>query len=459
MGRRRLAIIPLAILTAVAVNVSLAVTPAAAKPARPSKITAVSTAVGGRPGQAVIRWSTAGKNTDYFLLETGLTAFSPTSTSMPRHGRYKRVFKIARTARAYVLNTAAAGAPVGSGRHVYLRLFAVNQDGSAYNSRPFPNLRAVLPRGQGAKSRGTWIRAASFNVRTANATTDKRTWPKRVSDVAAEIMSRRPGVAMLQELGPGRADGRKIPLGTSQRQTTSLLSALKRIGGGSYRLVRSTPLIRPGILHGSQGARILYNSSRYRLLSTCPESTGRYPYNTSCSLMLPLLSGDSESRRRKAAIAQFQDRKTGKRFIVVSAHLDERHSSNRATEVRLNALRGNQIATITGELGRMNTGKVPVIFGGDINSWQANRIGHAPHDVLVSRGFFDTASARSATNVRYSTLNRFATVVKPSSTFGSRLDVIMVQRSRGANWFENKMAVRDGARPSDHNMVIADLVL
>ena len=459
MGLRRVAIFPLAVVTGIALTVGVLVVPAEAKPARPSKITAVSVSLGAKPGQAVIRWSTAGKNTDYFVLETGLSAFSPTKKSLPRHGRYPRTFTIAAKARAYILNTAAAGAPVGSGRHVYIRLFAVNKDGSAIRTRPFPKERAIMPRGLGAKARGTTIRAASFNVRTATAVTDKRPWPARASDVAAEIMSRRPGIALLQELGPGRADGKNIALGTAQRQTTSLLTALKRVGGGSYRLVRSTSYFRPGVLHGSQGTRILYDSSRYRLLSNCPDTTGNSAYNESCAITLPLLPGDSEGKRRKAAVAQFVALATEMRFYAVSAHLDERHSSNRTTEARLNGLRRNQATTIVNAVNRINTNRFPVLFGADLNSWQANRVGHAPHDVLVSRGFFDTAGAARASNLRYSTINRFALVVKPSGTYGSRLDVVMVQHNRGAKWFENKMAVRDAARPSDHNMVVTEVVL
>ena len=125
--------------------------PAQAKAARPSKITSVSAAPGSIPGQVIFRWKSAGANTDYFLLETGLTSFSPSkSSSLPTHGRGAAYFRIERTARTFVMSPTdarAAGAPVESGRHLYFRLFAVNKERSSTSIRAYPYLRAVLPKG------------------------------------------------------------------------------------------------------------------------------------------------------------------------------------------------------------------------------------------------------------------------------------------------------------------------
>ena len=112
------------------------------------------------------------------MLETGLTAFSPTKKSLPRHGRYPRTFTISGNARSFVMTAARAkyaGAPLGSGRHLYIRLFAVNKDGSKTTSRAFAKERAVLLRGL-APAGGVLVRAATFNVRTARKTTDTRNW-------------------------------------------------------------------------------------------------------------------------------------------------------------------------------------------------------------------------------------------------------------------------------------------
>ena len=94
-----------------------------------------------------------------------------------------------------------------------------------------------------------------------------------------------------------------------------------------------------------------------------------------------------------------------------------------------------------------------------MNSWQANRVGYAPHDALVARGFVDSAAAGAAYNLKYSTINHFAKTVKASGTYGSRLDLVMAKGAKGINRYENKLVVTDSTRPSDHNMVLGDVVL
>ena len=80
--------------------------------------------------------------------------------------------------------------------------------------------------------------------------------------------SRDPGVLAVQELGPGRADGSKGTTTDICGQTISLERSLKSVVGDSrYQLVRTTPYVKPGTNHGTQGARILYDTSKFRLVS------------------------------------------------------------------------------------------------------------------------------------------------------------------------------------------------
>lgn len=312
-----------------------------------------------------------------------------------------------------------------------------------------------------ASSRAVPIRVATFNVRTARARSDKRLWLTRAPDVAREILSRRPGVVALQELGPGRADGRKAKIKGSLRQTTSLTWTLRRLGGEEYRLVRTTSYRPPGTKAGTQGTRILYDASRYRLTSHCPETTGKRMYNRSCSFELPVAAGDGAKYRRAAAYARFRDRRTGRQFYVVSAHLDNRHSKSRAKEGKYNLLRARQAAAVAGHLARINRAGLPVVFGGDINAWQTDRGRYAPHRALVARGYRDAVSASRRINFAYPTINHWRTTLKRSKSRygGARLDVVMVKGARSFRRYENVMAVVDNERPSDHNLVVADLVL
>jgi len=425
----------------------------------PSKIKSVKAVAGPGVGQVTISWNQDGRNTSAYKIETGLTTFSKTSSSLPDSGRNAKIFTVDDSRRSVTLSAAqmaSAGAGVESGNHLYFRLSAVN--GSA--TRAYPYLQATLPKPAAPRSSGTAIRIGSFNVRTARATSDARSWLKRAPDVAREIRDRNPGIVAVQELGPGRADGRAGTTNGGARQTTSLTSALKNVGAGRYHLVRSTPYVKAGTPHGTQGARILYDVNRYSLLSNCSDKTGGSSYSSSCSVELPRLSGDSRSVQRSAAYAQFRDRSTGKRVWVASVHLDERHSSNAATERSLNALRGRQMATVNNKIRSLNSSGAQVVIAGDINSWQNSRGGYAPHDYLVSQGYYDTAAAQTRVNAQFSTINHFDNTLQPGAQgYGVRLDVVMVKGARGARRFENVADRVDSSRPSDHNLVITDLVL
>ena len=328
---------------------------------------------------------------------------------------------------------------------------------TAAQAVPSPSAPVVSVAAPTAAVKTAQVRIATFNVRTARALGDKRNWLARVTDVSQEILSRRPGVVLLQELGPGRADGKKAKIKGAARQTTSLTAKLRALGGGSYRLVRSFSYTAPGAKHGTQGARILYDSSRYALMISCPETTGKSNYNPSCAFDLPIASGDSLNKRRSAAYAKFLDRSTGKQFWVVSVHLDNRHGS-KAKDAKFSRLRVSQAAAAINRVARLNTTGLPVMFGGDINSWSTDRSRYAPHRYLVSKGFRDSVTAPGPINHLYPTVNHWRTTLKKTKN-GVRLDVVMVKGARAFTRWENKTNRVDSARPSDHNMVVADVVI
>ena len=425
----------------------------------PSKINSVKAVAGPGVGQVTIRWSQDGRNTSAFKIETGLTSFSKSkSSSLPTSGRNARVFTISKTRRSWTMSAgqaSAAGASTGSANHLYFRLSAVN--GST--TRAYPYLQAVLPKATATKAKGSALRIASFNIRSAKLG-GSRQWLRRATDVAREIRNQNPGIVAVQELSPGRADGKKASTTGSVRQTASLVHAMRSAGAGKYKLVRETPYIKPGITHNTQGTRILYDTSRYSLISRCSDKTGKRNYSGSCSMDLPKLSSDGRNAIRSAAYARFQDRRTGARMWVASVHLDSRHSSNRTKEHAYEALRARQIQAVNARLAKLNTTGDKVVIAGDINTWQNNKGGYQAHDHMVRAGFFDAANAQTRVNLQYPTINHFKTQLKPGANgFGSRIDAIMVKGSRGAKRFVNVMKPVDSSRPSDHNMIVADLVL
>ena len=307
----------------------------------------------------------------------------------------------------------------------------------------------------------TNLRAATFNVRTSRADRGtSRHWLRRAVSVAREIKSRNPGVVAIQELGPGRADGKKSKLRGALRQTESLEKALDSVGAGKYQLVRTTAYVKPGKSTGTQGGRLLYDTKRYRLVTTCPETTGKSNYNASCSIPLPILSSDGANRRRHGAYAEFEDKQTGQNFFAVSVHLDERHSGNLSKEKQYDELRRAQASAAYRKVKTLNKYGYPIIVAGDINSWHTKRGSHAPHNFLTNQGFEDAVKAKSRVDDRYPTVNHWKQTLKPNAP-GRQvgLDVVMVKGASSFEHYENVMKVVDSNRPSDHNLVIADLIL
>jgi endonuclease/exonuclease/phosphatase family metal-dependent hydrolase len=303
----------------------------------------------------------------------------------------------------------------------------------------------------------TNVRFATFNVRTSRADIGtSRQWLRRALSVAQEIDNANPGIVAIQELGPGRADGERISVGSGLRQTTSLLQALDSVGADRYKLTRTTAYVKPGAYHGTQGPRILFDSTKYRLVSDCVETTGKSKWNASCAMVMPTVKGVAPS---SAAYAEFEDLATGLDFVVVSAHLDSRHSGTLSKEKSYDKLRGAQAKAIYAEVAPF-AGTKPILFGGDINSWRTKAGSHAPYNFLTSQGFADATVAANRVNAQYPTVNHWKSTLKANAKGRQvALDVVMVKGAQSFSSYQNVMKVVDPARPSDHNMIVADLSL
>ena len=446
-------------------SASTAIPAQAATPPVPYSIQEFAPKPGPGVGEIALTWKHDNpKYTTGYVLQTGLKSFDKTTKPVIPVTRGGKIFAISKSLRTYTLSAAqvaSANAPVGSGNHLYMRLMAINKDSSGATSiRYYPYNRAVLPRPQAPDSSSEPMRIASFNVRTARALTDKQTWLQRAPAVAKQIKDYNPGVVAIQELGPGRADGQTGTTQGTPRQTDSLLTELNKIYAEKYDLVRTTPYVSPGTPSATQGMRILYDNTRYSLLSSCPEKTGTSSYSASCSFKLPIRpTGDTEDAdRRRAAYAKLQDKSSGDKFWFVSVHFDARHSTNLTTEKTYHDLRTAQANEVAQQLDVLNTENLPVIVGGDFNTWQTNAVGNGAHDTLVNKGYYDASAAVVRKNFQYKTINDFVLTMTPGSYgIGVRIDMLMFKGSPGSAYFENVMEVTDSTRPSDHNMILADI--
>jgi hypothetical protein len=405
------------------------------KIAYPDPITSVTMTPGPAPGETTIKWRAGGGHTDFFKIETALTPFSPYKDSVPDKGRHYRVFKAPGRARSLTMTramTKEAGARLGSGRHLFFRILAVNRSRSGTRARAYGPLQHATIAGRNPAAGGTPIRVASYNVRVSAADISGHTWAQRTPLVAANIarLSPQPAVMAIEELVPG--------MWTNKDGGIGLAAALAKNGMGRYELTRDTTWSR----NGAGDARILYDPDRLQMISNCDPNT------QSCGINLPT----PDSHVQVAPYAKFRDSHSGQEFWFVAAHLNSGNTA--ATD----ALRGKQAQAIVAAMSKLNTDNLPVIFGADLNSSQTSKGHDAPHGAFVSSGYFDTSAAARQVHLKYNTVNGFATRERPSNYgFGARYDAILTRGMPGAHRFEE--VITGSPYPSDHNMVVADLEL
>jgi endonuclease/exonuclease/phosphatase family metal-dependent hydrolase len=401
-----------------------------AKPAAPDKISSARGVPGPSPGETTIKWKSTGGHTDQYRITTALTPFGSRRT--PSVGRHSMTFVVPGSRRSVTLTaaqTAAAGAGLPTGRHLFFRIKAVNQTRSGSSARPYPHLRHATIAGHGSMMTGNRLRYAEYNVRVQASDVRGHTWRRRQHLVARTIARTHPAVAGLQELMPG--------MWTGQDGGVGLKKSLRKVGLRSYTLTRRTGYFRrdPG------DTRILYDTSRLQMTSSCRQKVA------SCYLSLPDPHG-----RHVAAYARFRDRATGAEFYFVSAHL------TRGNDAATDALRGRQAQAINDGIRAVNGQNLPVVFATDANSSQLSKGADSPHSALLAAGWYDTIAAARTVNGKYNSVNGYQLPERRSAWgFGCMYDSILTLGMPGADMFKQVLTRAPGA--SDHNLVFADVRL
>jgi endonuclease/exonuclease/phosphatase family metal-dependent hydrolase len=401
-----------------------------AKLASPDRLSHVRGVPGPYPGSTTFRWRTSGRYTDQFRITTALTRFG--GRGQPRTGRHSMTWVVDGSRRSLTLSaaqTAAAGAALGTGRHLFFRIKAVNIGGSSSLSRPYRHLVHTSVRGQGSTMGGSRLRYAEYNVRVQAADIPGHHWRSRQRAVARMIARANPTVIGVQELMPN--------MWTHQAGGIGLRAQLRRIGAGKYHITRSTAYFS----RSGQDTRILYDSTRVRMTSSCPQT------RPSCYISLP-----DGKHRHVAAYARFQDLASGQQFYFVSAHLSP---GNNATT---DALRGRQAQAMSDGIKAVDREGLPVVFASDANSGQLSAGVDAPHVALLNAGWYDTEAAAQTVNVQYNSVNAYKLPQRPSPYgFGCVYDTISTLGMPGADLFKEVLTGTPGA--SDHNLTYADVRL
>lgn len=397
-------------------------------------------------GHIKIKWSHNGAYTTNQRVHLATTSFNSGSK-----GEDHRIIKVSKDARSYTLtdaDLAALNAPVGSGRVIRFRVEArnegLNPTRTKFNTGLTPSAIVGQPRGA-APTNATSLTIATYNVTSAAANPKNHLWKNRKTQVAQQIVNAKAGIVGIQEaitLKQGSSTQIKQLLSEVKKQQAKKNKAVK------WKLVRDTRYIKRGKPGGNDGQRILYDSSKYKLLSTCKNKTGsgkNSDYSMSCAVKLP--RAGSASSQKFATFAQFQDRTTKAKFWVVSVHLEHRDGA------KYDKNRKAQVKVVLDKIKKINKSNQPVMLVGDLNSSNKRETSLATLDSILKNGFVDAASAKSTANLAYPTYNNWQKQSANVTKYASRIDFIM---GKGANvHFSKYTTVKNGYKASDHNIVKA----
>lgn len=154
-------------------------------------------------------------------------------------------------------------------------------------------------------------------------------------------------------------------------------------------------------------------------------------------------------------------------LMVVSLHLAENPSYSALAQ---KAATGAAARVIIRNVEAINTGDLPVIAAGD-NRYKREPFCDEPTchvespPTFVRNGYYDAMGAVTKVNYQYTTVNGHtrANQVPSSSGVGTRADYIMLKGFRSSVRYENVINrwIPGTAKvtPSDHNLILADLVI
>lgn len=238
---------------------------------------------------------------------------------------------------------------------------------------------------------GTQVTLGTFNVRlwTAEDRKSKKitAWPVRRKKVARTILDSGAGVTFLQEVsGPP-----KLKVAGKKWQFEDLVGLLPK----KYKLTSRDLYKQRGRTAGSQGSRIIYDSSKYSVLTT------GYLKMPSFNIKLT----------RWVPWALFRVKATGEEFYGLSVHLQSGDDKD-GTLRRFN-MRQKQTDYLSAQLPKLSATGRAVYIGGDFNSTSNTKPYNNVHRTFVANGFYDAFATTSVTGDAFPTSNDFVFPVVP----------------------------------------------
>jgi endonuclease/exonuclease/phosphatase family metal-dependent hydrolase len=321
-------------------------------------------------------------------------------------------------------------ASAGSGNYSFVRVYAYKTNGKIGVS-PWKKVRMSVA----APAAGPSITVATFNVRTAEATSGP-SWSSRKVGVAAQIAASGAAVVAVQEAGSKSDsyqevvyvgnDGAKHKYRDYDWQFEELDRLLP-----SHQLVSAEEY---SLGEGKESTRIFFDPSKVTL-------TGQ-------SVFAP---STVDENLQFVPVAEFTDNVTGKPFTFIALHLANNAAGQ--DEKFWSKLRARQANAVISKVKQFAAQGEQVIVAGDMNSNMYTEPGNLVDESFLRAGFFDAYATPNNQNEFYATFNEF----KGPKASGSRTDYIFTFGGpRGSYGYKNWTT---SAKLSDHFMQSATLPL
>lgn len=277
---------------------------------------------------------------------------------------------------------------------------------------------------------GSTIKMATFNTRIWRAADRKDrksliSWNVRRKKIVATIKAAAPGVVLLQE-SSGAA---KLRVAGKLWQFQDIANRLPK----KYKLsVQGLYTNARGLAIGSQGSRIIVDTSRYSVVKTGYIQPPAF----------------SPTQTRFVPWALLRVRATGEEFYVASGHLQS--GADKAGSTRLYDMRQRQTDYINAQLARLAATGRGVYLGGDFNSTSGTKPDNNVHRTLVADGWYDGFATTTVSGDKYPTTNDFVFPVKPGPF---RRDYLMsLGAPQGSYGYSNHFYNSPKKFASDHFM-------
>lgn len=383
--------------------------------------------------------------------------------------RVQYATKSSMSGAGYVRFSATSGTVQGlkSAAAYWFKVRVITEGGdnlSSYSKAVKTSTAAKKPTGPAPA--GSTLRVGSFNVKCANCVgtqPNERTWYDRRDDVARTVVAQHLDVLGVQEASQGwlkdSNGGETIDL--------SQFEDLRDRLGGTWELANSRrnncvkSKSPTGCVYADQGAskgtKILYDRNRVDLVSNGSKR----------------LASASPSAERYLAWAVFRQRSTGKKFFFADAHLEPNQDWD---------LHVTEATEVAQEIGKRNTGKLPTMLVGDMNSHKNTVPSNGVYDVIVDKyGYVDPLGNRQGSktdtpgatvehriNTWLNSYNNFTQTPYPlyygRRPNGTYIDYIFTSPGVRVPEWETVATLDEnhnyvGPQPSDHNLIRASVVL